>query len=99
MRTLARSIALLALLSACASGRFERKGEAASYEVRAPTLPSGLRLVDYAVPQVERFSVTVSYGVGSADDPPGKEGLAHLVEHLAYRAAPGGGAPLFDRLV
>ena len=29
--------------------------------------------------------------VGSGHDPPGKEGLAHLVEHLAFRARPGGG--------
>lgn len=28
--------------------------------------------------------VTVRYPVGSADDPAGKEGLAHLVEHLLY---------------
>lgn len=37
--------------------------------------------------------VTVRYPVGSADDPPGKEGLAHLVEHLLYEIEiPGEGA-------
>src|SRR6476661_1118746 len=28
--------------------------------------------------------LSVRYPVGSADDPPGKEGLAHLVEHLLF---------------
>jgi zinc protease len=35
----------------------------------------------------------VHYDVGSADDPPDKEGLAHLVEHLMFdgfrQVAPG----------
>src|SRR5512140_3452393 len=43
------------------------------------TYPTGLR-------GVARATVTVSYGVGYADDPPGKEGLAHLAEHLSFRA-------------
>ena len=37
-------------------------------------------------------SVEVRYMVGAADEPPGKTGLAHLVEHLMFarRAGPGG---------
>jgi zinc protease len=96
-RALAAALAA-ALALGCAGGRFTRRGEDAPYEVRTATFPSGLRVVVFAVPGAERFSVTVSYGAGSGDDPPGAEGLAHLVEHLAYRATPGGGPPLQDRL-
>src|SRR5262249_32892691 len=43
-------------------------------------------------PRVNLVSVEVRYFVGSADDPPGKTGLAHLVEHVMFarRLAPGG---------
>lgn len=53
-------------------------------------LPSGMRIVveeDRTQPLV---AVVVVVDVGSAQDPPGKEGLAHLVEHLAFRAKPDG---------
>ncbi len=42
--------------------------------------------------RVNLVSVDVRYMVGAADDPPGKSGLAHLVEHLMFarRAGPGG---------
>ena len=40
------------------------------------------------------MSVEVRYLVGAADEPPGKTGLAHLVEHVMFarRAGPGGPA-------
>jgi zinc protease len=43
-------------------------------------------------PRVNLVSVEVRYLVGAADDPPGKTGLAHLVEHMMFarRAEPGG---------
>ena len=43
-------------------------------------------------PRVNLVSVEVRYMVGAIDDPPGKTGLAHLVEHLMFarRAGPGG---------
>ena len=39
------------------------------------------------------------FGAGAADDPPGKEGLAHLVEHLTFRAHGSGQAAVQQRLV
>jgi len=53
-------------------------------------LPSGMRIVieeDHSQPLVAFVAVV---DVGSAQDPPGKEGLAHLVEHLTFRARPDG---------
>jgi zinc protease len=52
--------------------------------------PSGLRLVVHEDPRVPRVTMNVSYRVGATDEPAGKEGLAHLVEHLTFRARPGG---------
>ena len=42
--------------------------------------------------RVNLVSVEVRYLVGAAEDPPGKTGLAHLVEHVMFarRAGPGG---------
>jgi zinc protease len=53
-------------------------------------LPSGMRIVieeDHSKPVV---AVVAVLNTGAADDPPGKEGLAHLVEHLTFRAKPDG---------
>jgi hypothetical protein len=51
-------------------------------------LPSGVRIVieeDASKPIVGFVAVI---NVGTADDPPGKEGLAHLVEHLTFARSP-----------
>jgi hypothetical protein len=52
--------------------------------------PSGLRLVVHEDPQASRVTMDVSYRVGATDEPAGKEGLAHLVEHLSFLSRPGG---------
>ncbi len=59
---------------------------------------TGLRIVAYELPGLPRATLGVSFRAGSTDDPPGKEGMAHLVEHLSFRARPGGGARIWDRL-
>src|SRR5262245_65949370 len=43
---------------------------------------NGYRFVAIPDPSATIVRVDVRYPVGAADDPPGKEGLAHLVEHL-----------------
>jgi len=61
-------------------------------------LPSGMRVVvekDATRPLVAVVSVV---DVGGTDDPPGKEGLAHLVEHLAFRSIQDQKHPLSDLL-
>lgn len=47
-------------------------------------LKNGLTVIlqeDHAVPLV---ALSIWYGVGAADDPPGRSGLAHLFEHLMF---------------
>jgi zinc protease len=88
-------------LAACASSRSApppAKLAAFAYDGFSSTFPTGLRMVVYGLPHMPDAMVSVSYRGGSVDDPAGKEGLAHLVEHLAFRARPGGGARVWDRL-
>jgi len=61
-----------------------------SFKMKSLELPSGMRIVieeDHSQPLVAIISVV---DVGSAKDPSGKEGLAHLIEHLTFRAKPDG---------
>jgi zinc protease len=61
-----------------------------SFPMRDLRFPSGLRVIveeDHRAPVVGVFTLV---GSGSTSDPPGKEGLAHYVEHLAFRARPDG---------
>ncbi|NVB78802.1 MAG: insulinase family protein [Kofleriaceae bacterium] len=47
-------------------------------------LENGLKVVVAPAPEASEVSVTVRYAVGTADDPVGREGLAHLLEHLTF---------------
>ncbi|MEW5825922.1 MAG: pitrilysin family protein [Candidatus Bipolaricaulota bacterium] len=48
-------------------------------------LPSGLRILAEEVPQSRSVSIGVWVEAGSRDDPDGAEGLAHFLEHLAFK--------------
>jgi zinc protease len=61
-------------------------------------LRSGLRIIveeDHSAPVV---GVVMVVGAGSTSDPQGKEGLAHLVEHLTFRAKPAPGRDVWGLL-
>src|SRR5215470_2950221 len=76
----------------------ERTVPPISFKVFPYLLPSGLRVVlqeDHSAPLV---AVVTVVGVGTADDPAGKEGLAHLVEHLTFEARPNGSTRRWDQL-
>jgi zinc protease len=72
----------------------------ASVEVNERRLDNGLRVI--LEPTTSPLtSICVSYDVGWADDPPGRAGLAHLVEHLMFgptREVPEGYLPFYERL-
>jgi zinc protease len=92
----ARAIALFAMViaAACtkstsgpAAGPEAARG--AQFRLRDFHFKSGLRVVaeeDHSAPVVGIVNLV---GTGSTGDPPGKEGLAHLVEHLTFRAKQG----------
>lgn len=78
MRKLFAAVALLPTLFAGAA--------LAAAEVTSTTLENGLEvhvIEDHRAPVVVHM---VWYRVGSADEPPGKSGIAHFLEHLMFKA-------------
>ena len=61
-------------------------------------LPSGLRVFFQEDHQAKSVMVVTTVGVGAAKDPVGMEGMAHLVEHLNFRAKPSDKVKVWDRL-
>ncbi len=51
---------------------------------------NGLRFVIMPDPSTQLVEVDVRYEVGAKEDPPGKAGLAHLVEHMMFQHKPDG---------
>jgi len=49
------------------------------------TLPSGLRVATLRMPHVETASLAIVAGAGSRDEGPGEHGLAHFLEHMAFK--------------
>ncbi len=60
---------------------------------------NGLRVVLVPDPKASQVQVTMRYHVGMLDEPAGREGVAHLAEHLMFLPVVGGSREvLFDKL-
>lgn len=61
------------------------------YNIKTQDLrfPSGLRILFQRDPSQPVIAITAVTDHGSSDDPEGKEGIAHLVEHLWFRSEQG----------
>jgi predicted Zn-dependent peptidase len=77
-----RLLALLLLLSAIAAAQ-----NLASFEKRITVkkLPNGLTILICERPEAPVFSFFTMVDAGSAQDPLGKTGLAHMFEHMAFK--------------
>ena len=79
---------LLLCLASCAV--LPPRGELSMREVKLPSselrYASGLRVLVEQDTRQPVVAVVTLVGSGSSQDPPGQEGLAHLVEHLTFRA-------------
>ncbi|MDP1829506.1 MAG: insulinase family protein [Archangium sp.] len=91
---------LLVLLAGCST--LPRPGRPAmpdvQFRMRDFRLANGMRIIveeDHASPLVGVFTVV---GVGSSGDPEGRAGLAHLLEHLAFRARPSNKGTAWNQL-
>lgn len=60
------------------------------HQEQRATLANGLRLIVMPDPSTKLVEVDVRWEVGSREDPEGKAGLAHLVEHLMFQLKPDG---------
>ena len=62
----------------------------ASYEKRVSvkTLPNGLTVVLWRRPEAPVFSFFTFVDAGSAQDPRVETGLAHMMEHMAFKGTP-----------
>ena len=68
-------------------------------DIHMVALVNGMTIAMAPDRRTNLVSVDVRYLVGSADDPPGRSGMAHLVEHLAFQFPMGSqGATLFSKL-
>ena len=65
-------------------GRLQAQGCAQAVNAETFTLDNGLQVVVLPIPRSPQVSYMVWYKVGGADDPAGKSGLAHLVEHATF---------------
>ncbi len=89
LRTAAWSAKLaVLLLLAVAIPAFAQ--DLASFEknVTVKTLPNGLTVVLYRRPEAPVFSFFTMVDAGSAQDPLHKTGLAHMMEHMAFKGTP-----------
>ena len=85
---LAMAVFAATLLAACtpATPKFAIKYA----EKRGTITKNGLRFVIVPDATTQMVEVDVRYDVGSREDPDGKAGLAHLVEHLMFQQRPDG---------
>ena len=89
MATIARWLEVLALVTAASCGSVIKPPDPdRRLEVHTNgqliDASGGYRFAVLPEPDASIVRLEVRYPVGSADDPPGKEGLAHLVEHLLF---------------
>lgn len=81
--------ALLALLLvACASvppaGEQPVKSANDDYQYRLLTLPNAMEVLLISDPEATKAAASLDILAGSGDNPPGREGLAHFLEHMLF---------------
>src|SRR5579863_5347956 len=96
--TIPIALAFVAASGACISGMKPVTGAAVRYPAQQATLKSGLRTAYELAPQFGTAGFVLSVETGSSADPAGKEGLAHLLEHLVFQARHGGDTTFWDQL-
>lgn len=58
------------------------------------TLPNGLRVVCVEMPHLHAVELAIYLKVGGRNDPPGREGLSHFLEHILFRGTADFGSSL-----
>jgi zinc protease len=68
-------------------------------EVLETTLPNGLKVLLLENRKAPVVTCQIWYNVGSRDEPLGRSGLTHLVEHLMFRGTEKVGPKMFSRII
>ncbi|MBI2343224.1 MAG: insulinase family protein [Deltaproteobacteria bacterium] len=81
---------LLCIVSCGRSGCFGGRGPADALlaQVEDYQLPNGLRVLLLPRGEAPVFTGVVQVRVGGIEEPPGKAGLAHMFEHMAFKGTP-----------
>lgn len=72
---------------------------AANQPIEQFRLDNGLEVIVLPNHRVPAVNHMIWYRVGAADDPDGKSGLAHYLEHLMFKGSPKFGAGEYTRLI
>jgi zinc protease len=93
----ATAVAALALSCTPSAPKFAFKHA----ERRGKLESNGLRFVLMPDQTTQLAEVDIRYDVGSREDPPGRAGLAHLVEHMMFQTRPDGPTtlPIFQTII
>src|SRR5438067_927269 len=70
----------------------------APMNIKERTLPNGLKVVSLQDNSSPTIAIHVWYDVGSKNDPPGRNGFAHLFEHIMFKSTKNMKAEMMDRL-
>jgi zinc protease len=69
------------------------------FDPKTFTLANGLQVVVIENPRAPIVIQMVWYRIGSADEPPGKSGIAHFLEHLMFKGTPSVPPGEFSKIV
>jgi len=76
-----------------------RVGLAAVFDPHTFTLDNGMRVIVVSNHRAPVVTHMVWYKVGAADEPPGKSGMAHLLEHLMFKGTKNYPSGEFSKIV
>src|SRR5690348_5959644 len=93
-RQAAASIAVLLAIATAGSGAAAQQFGAESF-----TLANGLQVVVLPTHRAPAITEMVWYKTGAADDPRGKSGIAHFLEHLMFKGTPAHPLGAFSALI
>jgi len=81
-----------------AAGMLAAAPHGVAIDYRFRQLPNGLKVYSAVDRHTANVAVQIWYGVGAKNDPPGRSGLAHLVEHLMFKGSSKLPPEFIDRL-
>lgn len=95
----ARALAAAALLMLAVAEPAAAADDSGKLAPEAVTLENGLTLVVVANPNMPAVAHYVFYKVGAIDEPRGKSGIAHFLEHLMFKGTPSVPDAAFSRVI